>query len=244
MITVSPERLAKVFVEIADTLVDEFDLIDFLHMLTVRVADLVGASAVGLLLADDRGRLRFVAASDERAKIVEMFQIQTSEGPCLETYRSGKPIVNLDLTDPDARWPRFAERALEVGFRAVHAFPLRLRSQVIGAMNVFGNDVGGGFDAGDTDVVQALADVAAIGLLQERTISRGEALTDQLQSALNSRIVIEQAKGAIAQTRRVSVDAAFTILRDYARGHDQRLSDVARAVISDPATMSALTGTT
>jgi GAF domain-containing protein len=242
MITVSSERLAKVFVEIADTLVDEFDLIEFLHMLTVRVADLVGASAVGLLLADDRGHLRFVAASDERAKVVEMFQIQTSEGPCLEAYRSSKPIVNADLTDPDARWPRFAGRAVEVGFRSVHAFPLRLRSQVIGAMNVFGNDVGGGFDAGDADVVQGLADVAAIGLLQERTISRGEALTDQLQSALNSRIVVEQARGAIAQTLQVSVDVALTILREYASAHDQRLSDVARAVISDPATMSTLTG--
>jgi GAF domain-containing protein len=241
MRTVSTERLAQIFVEVADTLIDEFDLIDFLQMLTVRVADLVDASAVGILLADHRGNLRFMAASDENAKVVEIFQIQTSGGPCLEAYRTAKPVINADLRSADPRWPRFAGRATEAGFYSVHAFPLRLRNQVIGALNVFGSHVGGGFDDGDVQVVQALADVAAISLLQERTISRGEALTEQLQGALNTRIVIEQAKGAIAQARQVSVDIAFGILRDFARSRNRRLTEVAHAVVSDPAALAELT---
>jgi GAF domain-containing protein len=240
MKTVSPERLANIFVEVADTLVDEFDLVDFLHMLTVRVADLLDASAVGILLADQRGRLRFMAASNENAKIIETFQIQTSEGPCLQAFKTAKPVVNADLRIADPRWPRFAKCATAAGFYSVHAFPLRLRAQVIGAMNVFGTTVGGSFDEGDTQVVQALADVAAIGLLQERSISRGEALTEQLQGALNTRIVIEQAKGAIAQVQGVSVDDAFTILRKYARSTNRQLSAVAHAVVSDPAALATL----
>lgn len=240
MTTVSTERLAKIFVEVADTLVDEFDLLDFLHMLSVRVADLLDASAVGILLADHQGRLRFMAASDENAAVVEMFQIQISEGPCLEAFRTAKPVVNADLHVADPRWPRFAARAAAAGFSSVHAFPLRLRSDVIGALNVFGNAVGGGFDEGDIQVVQALADVAAIGLLQERSISRGEALTEQLQGALNTRIVIEQAKGAIAQAQGVTVDVAFGVLRAYARSHNRQLSAVAHAVVSDPTTLAKL----
>jgi GAF domain-containing protein len=241
MKTVSAERLAKIFVEIADTLVDEFDLVEFLHMLTIRVADLVDASAVGILLADKSGRLRFMAASDENAKVVEIYQIQSSEGPCLEAYRTARPVANADLRTADPRWPRFAARATAAGFYSVHAFPLRLRNQVIGALNVFGANVGGGFDDGDVQVVQALADVAAIGLLQERIISRGEALAEQLQGALNTRIVIEQAKGAIAHARQVSVDIAFDILRDYARSHKRQLSALAHAVVSDPAMLAELT---
>lgn len=240
MKTVSAERLAKIFVEVADTLVDEFDLIEFLHMLTVRVADLLEASAVGILLADHRGQLRFMAASDEDARVLEIFQVQTSGGPCLEAYATAQPVVNGDLSIADSRWPTFAARATALGFHSVHAFPLRLRSQVIGALNVFGSAVGGGLTAGDIEVVQALADVAAIGLLQERAIRRGEALTEQLQGALNSRIVIEQAKGAIAQAKGIGVDAAFGILRDYARSRNRRLSEVAHAVVSDPAALAEL----
>lgn len=243
MRTVSAERLAKIFVEVADTLVDEFDLIEFLHTLTVRVAELLDASAVGILLADHRGRLRFVAASDENAKVVEMFQIQLSEGPCLQAFHTAKPVVNADLRAPNPRWPRFVARAVEAGYQSVHAFPLRLRTEVIGALNVFGTTVGGGFDEGDIAVVQALTDVAAIALVQERTIRRGEALAEQLQGALNTRIVIEQAKGVIAQARGVTVDVAFVLLRDYARSHNRQLSAVAHAVVSDRFTLAGLTET-
>jgi GAF domain-containing protein len=242
MTTVSAERLARIFVEVSDTLVDEFDLIEFLHMLAVRTASLVDASAVGLLLADQRGHLQFMAASDENVKLLELFQVQNHEGPCLDAFRTAKPVINADLRDAGARWPRFAPRATEAGFHSVHAFPLRLRSQVIGALNVFGGEVGGSFEDPDIQIVQALADVAAIGLLQERAIRRGELLTEQLQGALNSRIVIEQAMGAIAQARGVSVDDAFALIRGYARRNNRRLSDVAHAVVTDLTSLAELSG--
>ena len=239
MTTVSAERLAKIFVEVSDTLVDEFDLIDFMHMLTARTADLVNATAAGLLLADQRGRLEFMAASDENAALLELFQVQNQEGPCLDAFRTAAPVVNADLRAATGRWPRFAPRATAAGFRSVHAFPLRLRSEVIGALNVFGADAGG-LDDADVPIVQALADVAAIGLLQERAIRRGEILTEQLQGALNSRVVIEQAKGAVAQAHGVGVDEAFRLIRGFARRHNRRLSEVAHTVVSDPAGPSIL----
>jgi GAF domain-containing protein len=234
MTTVSVERLAKIFVEIADTLVDEFDLIDFLHTLTDRAASLINASAVGLLLADERGRLEFMAASTENAKLVELFQLQAQEGPCMEAFGTGEAVINVDLAGATSRWPNFATHALEAGFRSVHAFPLRLRAQRIGALNVFGENTGGDFEGGDIAIVQALADVAAIGLLQERTIHRSEMLTEQLQGALNSRIVIEQAKGAVAQARGVGVEEAFALIRDFARAHNRRLTDVSHAIVANP----------
>ena len=240
MSTVSAERLAKIFVEVADTLVDEFDLIEFLHLIVDRTAGLVQTSAVGLLLADQRGHLQFMAGSDENVKLLELFQIQNREGPCLDAFRSARPVINADLQAAGARWPRFAPRATAAGFRSVHAFPLRLRSEVIGALNLFGADVGA-FDEADVQIVQAVADVATIGLLQERTIHRSEVLTEQLQGALNSRIVIEQAKGAIAQARGVSVDEAFAKMRSYARGTNRRLSEVAHAVVTDLTSIPELT---
>jgi GAF domain-containing protein len=240
MTMVSAERLAKIFVEVSDTLVDEFDLIEFLQMLADRTATLVDASAVGLLLTDQRGRLQFMAASDENARLLELFQVQNDEGPCLDAFRTTKPITNADLRDAASRWPRFAPRATEAGFRSVHAFPLRLRSQVIGALNVFGGEVGGSLDDAAIQIVQALADIAAIGLLQERAVRRGELLTEQLQGALNSRIVIEQAKGAIAQARGVSVDDAFTMIRNYARRNNRRLSDVAHVIVTDMTSLPEL----
>ncbi len=241
MTTVSSERLSKIFVEVADTLVDDFDLLDFLHMLTVRTADLVGASAVGLLLADQRGQLRFMAASDENARILEVFQVQVSEGPCFDAFRQSEVIVNLDLHADPTRWPEFTRQALEVGFQSVHAFPMRVRREVIGALNVFGNSVGGALDDSDVQIVQALTDVAAIGLLQERAVRRGEVLTEQLQGALNSRIAIEQAKGAISQAYGISIDTAFNALRGYARKNNRKLTEVAREVLSNPDRLAALT---
>jgi len=241
MTTVSAERLAKTFVEVSDTLVDEFDLIDFLYTLTVRTVDLVGAAAAGLLLADQRGRLEFMAASDENTRLLELFQVQSSEGPCLDAFRTGAPVVNADLSTATARWPRFAPRATAAGYRSVHAFPLRLRSEVIGALNVFGGDGSGSLYEADVPVVQALADVATIALLQERAIRRGEILSEQLQGALNSRIAIEQAKGAVAQANDISVDEAFTLLRGYARRNNRRLSEVARAIFTDPDGVALIT---
>lgn len=233
MATISAERLAGVFVEVADTLVDEFDVVDFMQMLATRTAELLEGSAVGLLLADHRGRLEFMAASEEDIRLLELFQAQQSEGPCPDAFRTGQPVINADLRAAADRWPRFAPYAAAAGYRSVHAFPLRLRADKIGALNVFSRDVGGTLNLQDAAIVQALADVAAIGLLQERAIARGELLTEQLQGALNSRIIVEQAKGTLAQARGVSVAEAFELLRTYARSNHLRLSEVASAVVSN-----------
>lgn len=234
MTIVSTERLADVFVELADTLVEDFDLVEFLMMVTQRTAELIGGADVGLLLADGRGHMQFMAASNEDAKRLELFQVQVDEGPCLDAFQSGQPVVNADLNDAADRWPRFAPRAAAAGYRSVHAFPLRLRQDVIGAINVFGTDDARWEDS-DAHIVQTLAHITTIGLLQERAVGRGAVLTEQLQSALNSRIVIEQAKGAIAQFRGVTVDEAFVLLRSHARGTGTHLAEVALAALTDPA---------
>ncbi|MEU4561696.1 GAF and ANTAR domain-containing protein [Actinoplanes sp. NPDC023936] len=240
VISVPVERLAAIFVEIADTVVAGFDELEFLSMLADRAATLVDAAAAGLLLADHRGELTLLAASDESARLVEIFQVRNQEGPCLEAFRTGRPVAGVDLTAAATAWPRFASRATAAGFRSVHAFPLRLRDEVIGALNVFGARPGG-LTGSDISVVQALADVAAIGLLQERAIRRGEELAGQLQGALESRVVIEQAKGVVAQARGVSVDEAFAAIRTYARTRNLRLADVARTVVAGRSGLAGLT---
>lgn len=237
---VSPERLAEVFVEVADTLVDQFDLIEFLQMVATQTSDLVDAKAAGLLLADTDGRLRLMAASDERAQMLELFQVQAREGPCQDCFRQGRPVVNADLRTAADKWPEFAPRAVAAGYRSVHAFPMRLRQQVIGALNLFGTSTGE-MASSDVRIVQALADIATIGLLQERAIRHSEGLTEQLQGALDSRIVIEQAKGALAQIHGGTPDEAFDRLRTYSREHRARVSDVARAVLHDPGSLPDLT---
>lgn len=229
---ISTTRLADVLVEMADTLVDDFDVIDFLQSLTDHAAAVSGAEAVGLVLADHRGALRFMAASNESGKALELFQLQASEGPCLDCYLTKQPVINADLAHAEKQWPQFAPRATAAGFESVHAFPMRLRSEVIGALNIFGN-AATKFDDADSRLVQALADVATIAILQERSVSRAEVLAEQLQGALNSRITIEQAKGALAQMEGISVDAAFTLLRESARSSRRRLSDVAAEVLRD-----------
>ena len=237
---IASDLLARVFVEVADTLVDEFDLVEFLQMVASRSSDLVGSRAAGLLLADARGRLQLMAASDERAEMIELFQVQNSEGPCQDCYATGEAVVNADLSEAAARWPGFAPLAVSEGFRSVHAFPLRLRGQVLGALNLFGSDSGRLTDE-DSVVVQALADVATIGLLQERAVTRGQLRTEYLQEALNSRIVIEQAKGWLAQIHDETPDQAFERMRSYCRQRQLRLTDVARAVTADPGQVPRLT---
>ena len=209
-------------------------------MVTARAAELVDSSAAGLLLADQHGKLQFMAASDERTELLELFQVQQLEGPCQDCFHQGAPVVNANLGQAAGKWPRFAPRAVDAGFQSVHAFPLRLRHQVIGALNMFGSDVGR-LDPADVRILQALADVATIGLLQERAVHHEHVLTEQLQGALNSRIVIEQAKGAIAQAQGCTVDDAFILIRTYCRNNNLRLSSVAHAVLTDPVSMPHLT---
>jgi GAF domain-containing protein len=242
MTTVRAHRLAKVFVEVADTFVGTFDALEFQQMLVSRTAELLEAPAVGLLLADHRGGLRFVAASDEDVGLIELLQAQTWQGPCLDAFRTAEPVFANDLPTAADRWPLFAPRAVALGFRAVHAFPLRLRlgREVVGALNVFGHEREPGFDDADRQIVQALADVAAIALLQERTVHRTEVLAAQLQGAFDTRLVIEQAKGVLAHAHSIGVDEAFALLREYARSHNRKLSDVARAVVTDLARLPEL----
>jgi len=233
-------QLADVFVEMADTLVDDFDLIDFLHVLTERCVQLLDVSAAGLLLTDGQNKLQVVAASSERTRLLELFQLQTDEGPCVDCFRAGQPVSVTDL--PSAgRWPQFTAAAAEVGFTAVHALPMRLRDEVIGALNLFDIEPGA-LDEGKLRVGQALADVATIGLLQQRAIHRRDVVTEQLQAALNSRILIEQAKGVLAERLRLPVDQAFTVLRSGARSHNRRLSELARAIVDGSEQLPTATG--
>jgi len=239
MTNVPAELLAEVLVEVADTLVDEFDLIEFLHMVTTRTSELVGAEAAGILLADHHGRLQLMASTDERTKMLELFQVQAEEGPCQDSFTQGKVVEAADLSKID-RWPRFAPRATAAGFNSVHAFPLRLRRQVIGALNLFSGTTGHMAES-DVRIVQALADIATIGLLQERAIRRGELVTEQLHGALNSRVGIEQAKGALAQIHGISPDDAFELMRSYSRSHRRHLSEVAAQVTAEPSGVPGLT---
>jgi transcriptional regulator with GAF, ATPase, and Fis domain len=235
------ELLSDTFVELADTMVADFDVIDFLHMLSQRSAHLLDAAAAGVLLADPRGELRLVAASTDSARVLELFQIQNDEGPCLDCFRTGQSVAAPDLDAARNIWPRFAPAAREAGFMAVHALPMRLRTEVIGGLNLF-KDTPGGLTGQDQRVGQALADVATIGLLQQRSIRRGEILGEQLQDALNSRVTIEQAKGKLAERLGVDMDQAFTRLRSYARDRNLRLSDLAQAFIDGtPADFPGLT---
>ena len=221
------ELLSDTFVELADTMVAEFDVIEFLHLLTDRSVALLAAGAAGVVLADPRGELRVAAASSEEAELLELFQLQNDQGPCLECFRTGRAVTATDLAGPAPQWPRFAEAAARAGFRSVEALPMRLRDQVIGALNLFGAGPGG-FDVADLRIGQALADVATIGLLHERNVRRRETVAEQLQGALNSRVVIEQAKGKLAERLSIDMGRAFKMLRDYARNSNQHLTDVAR----------------
>jgi GAF domain-containing protein len=221
------QLLVATFVDLADTMVADFDVIDFLHVLTSRSVELLSVSAAGVVLADPRGALRVAAASSEAAELVELFQIQNDQGPCLECFRTGRPVEAPDLNSPDPRWPRFAVAAARAGFRSVHALPMRLRHEVVGALNLFGSGPGP-FGPEDLRVGQALADVATIGLLQERSVRRSETATEQLQAALTSRVIIEQAKGKLAERLSIDMERAFGMLRDYARSTNQRLTEVAR----------------
>ncbi len=225
------DLLSDTFVELADTMVADFDVIDFLHLLTDRSVALLSASAAGVMLADPRGELRVAASSNEAAGLLDLFQIQNDQGPCLDCFRTGKPVTVADLARPRQPWPRFSAAATQSGFRAVEALPMRLRDQVIGALNLF-RAVPGPLAPAELRIGQALADVATIGLLHERNVRRSETVAEQLQAALNSRDIIEQAKGKLAERHGLGMDQAFIALREYARNTNQRLTDVSRNFVT------------
>jgi len=222
--------LADTFVMLADTLVDDYDVVEFLQRLAGACVHLLGATAAGLLLADQRGGLAVVASSSEETRLLEVFQLQSNEGPCLDCVSSGAPVVCSDLDDEKQRWPRFVPVAADAGFRAVVAVPMRLRSEVVGGLNLFYATPQAGF-VPDQRLAQALADVATIGILQQRASHRSLVLVEQLQQALNSRVTIEQAKGVLAERHSIDMDAAFASIRHYARNHNEKLTKVALAVV-------------
>ena len=225
------QRLAEVFVELADTLVEEFDVVDFLQMLTERCVELVDTDAAGLMLDDQRGDLQVVAYTTEPARLLELFELQKAEGPCVDCFATGRIIANVDLADSRSRWPVFTEAALRSGFTYSHALPLRLRRQVLGALNLFTVERQALTDD-HLAVAQGMADIATIGLLHERALRDQVLLAEQLQTALHSRILIEQAKGVLSARAGLSVSDAFNRMRTHARRTGEQLTAVAEAVVA------------
>jgi len=226
------QAVSAALVELADTLVVDFDIVDFLHTLAVRCVELLDVHAAGVMVSDQRGHLRVMASSSERAHLVELFEVESDEGPCVESFATGQPVSDTDLSVVDTRWERFSHRAGQAGFAAVHAVPMRLRDEVIGVLNLFTIQSGSLTDA-DAVLGRALANVTTIGLLQQRAIHHRDLVAEQLQGALNSRVVIEQAKGVLFERLKLDMHDAFGTLRSYARRTNRRLSDVARDVIDD-----------
>jgi GAF domain-containing protein len=225
------QRLAEVFVELADTLVEAFDVVDFLHVLTERCVELIDVDAAGLMLVDREGLLQAVAYTHESARLLELLELQRDEGPCLECFATGEPIPNAPLADASGRWPTFGEAARGVGFRMAHAMPLRLRDQVLGALNLFAVTPTP-LSADHLAVVRGLADIATIGLLHERAAQDQKLLSEQLQTALDSRIVIEQAKGILSAQAGTDIGTAFSRMRAHARQTGVPLTTVAQAVVA------------
>ncbi|GAA4213432.1 GAF and ANTAR domain-containing protein [Actinocatenispora rupis] len=233
------DRLAEALVEFADTLVDDFDVIDFLHRLAARCVELLDVDAAALMLADQYGQLRVLASSSEEAGLMDLLQVQTDSGPSVLCFRRGEPVYTPDVAKMDGRWPAVGRLARELDLHAVHALPMRLRTEVIGVANLF-RVRPGLLSEQDRRMGRALADVATIGLLQERTLRRRRVLAEQLQTALTTRVVIEQAKGVLAERFTLDMDAAFRVLREYARSRRERLSDVAGHVVRNEADLATL----
>lgn len=221
-------QLITTFVTLADTLVAGYDVVDLLHTLVEECVAILGIDAAGIVLSDPVGALHPIASTDGRSERVEAAQVDSGDGPCVESFRTGGTVAIDDIRESAPS--RFRDAAEAAGYRSVLAVPLRLRTATIGALNLFSR-MPGATGEDDAAVARALADVATIGILQERAIRDGRILTEQLEHALNSRVLIEQAKGIIAQTRKVPVDEAFQVLRSYARRNNERLRDVAERVV-------------
>jgi GAF domain-containing protein len=231
--------LARAMVQLADTLVADFDVVELLTLLADRCVEVLDVGAAGLMLVGADGELKVMASSSEAMRVLELFEIQASEGPCLDCFSTGRPVLNQDLETAGSRWPRFASEATEAGFRAVHALPMRLRGTVLGALNLF-HVQPGHMRPADIVAAQALADVATIAILQHRATTAAQELNEQLNHALTSRIVIEQAKGMVAEREGLDMERAFSRLRNHARSNNLRLADVAETIISGALAASSL----
>ena len=223
-------ELLRAFAGLADTLVAGYDVVDLMQRLVDTCRDLLDVTASGVLLADETGELDLLASTSEASRLVEIFQISAYSGPCIESFTTGRVVSLPNLSDAPERWSLFREKAMEEGFAAILAIPLRLRETTIGTLNLLRDSPG---ELPETDLVaaQAFADVATIGILHHRTLHESETIREQLQTALNSRIAIEQAKGVVAQLHRISIDDAFAVVRDYARRNQEGLTAVAEAIV-------------
>ena len=217
-------------VELADTLVADFDVVELLTGLTVRCVNVLGAAAAGVMLAAANGELRLAASSSETMRVLELFELQAHEGPCLDAFRTGERVEHENLLAGAGRWPRFSTVAVEAGFHSAFALPLRLRETTIGALNLVGIEPTP-MDESDALVARAFADLATISVLQQRRTAESQRVNEQLNHALTSRVVIEQAKGVVFERATVDMPEAFARLRNYARNNNLRLTDVARAVV-------------
>lgn len=235
----SYEQLVDAFVTIANTLVADYDVIELAQQLVDKSMMLLPIAAAGLLIRDAQGDLQVIASSSEETRLLEVFQLKADAGPCLLAFRSGNQVLVDDLSVDHQRWPRFAERAADYNFRSVSALPLRLRAERLGALNLFGTQVGV-LSSTHLAIGQALADVATIGILTQRTLARSELINQQLQIALNTRVTVEQAKGVLAERGNVDMERAFHLLRSYARRHRQGIADVARLVVEGKNTSAIL----
>lgn len=224
-------EVARSFVTLASSLANGYDVVDLLDELTTDCARLLDVASAGLLLADARGVLHIMAASSEQTRQLEVFQLQRDEGPCLECYRDGAVVSVANLDEATDRWPQFVPAARSMGFASVHAVPMRLRDNVLGALGLFGTEVGA-LNDGDLALGQALADVASVALVQDKAAADKAIVNEQLQAALTSRVILEQAKGVLAQLGALEMTQAFTVLRNYARDHNLRLTEVAQAVVA------------
>jgi transcriptional regulator with GAF, ATPase, and Fis domain len=222
--------IIRAFVDLSNELVDGYDIVELLVRLTMNCAQLLDVASSGLLLADQRGVLHLIATTSARTHDLEVFQLQRDEGPCLDCYHSGAPVIVPDLADQVQRWPQFCPAAQSVGFASVHALPMRLRDTVLGALGLFG-DRPGTLDADDLALAQALVHVASVAIVNEKAAADRDTINAQLQHALTSRIALEQAKGALAYAGQMDMDQAFTVLRRYARDHGHKLTDVASRLV-------------
>jgi GAF domain-containing protein len=222
-------RINTAFVAVADTLTQDFDVVDLLNTLVEQCTEILNTDAGGLMLVDGEGQLQLMTSTNEAADFVEVMQLDAASGPCIDCFRTGAPVSVPDIESSGDRWPAFRKTALQNGFRSVHATPMRLRGQVIGTMNLFGTK-SGTLTERDIAVAQALTDVATIGILQERMIREGHVVAEQLHRALDSRILIEQAKGMISHSLSIPMDEAFAVLRAHARSNNLTIRGVSEGI--------------
>src|SRR5208282_4053512 len=222
--------VVRSLVEMADTLVDDYDVVDLLTGLADRCVDLLGVSAAGVMLASPEGSLGLVASSSEAMRLLELFELQAQEGPCLDAFRTGRRVEHENLRAGSGRWPSFSAAALEVGFQSAFALPLRLREATLGALNLL-SVTRTPMDEADAIVARAFADLATLSIVQHRAATEAQRVNEQLSGALTSRVVIEQAKGVISERADVDLAEAFSRLRAHARSYNLRLTDVAQAAI-------------